>query len=119
MEGSTIDPAIRAARNQALFRSLNEKIEEVSESFRLVIEDADYVCECADDGCLERIKMTPEQYRAVRRVPTHFFVRRRHVFPEFERVVDERDGYLIVEKFGNAGAEAVALARERVLATTA
>jgi hypothetical protein len=112
MAGSNNVGAMRAARNQSLFRSLNEKVNEINEGFQVVLEDADYVCECAKDDCLERVRLTADEYTAIRRVPTHFFVKRDHVFPEVERIVDERDGFVVVEKFGEAGAEAVALARE-------
>jgi hypothetical protein len=78
----------------------------------LLVEDADYVCECARNECMDRIVMSLQGYREIRRVPTHFFVKRGHVYPEFERVVEEHDGWVIVEKFGEAGAEAVALAHE-------
>src|SRR4029450_7789531 len=91
MDGSTNGAGIRAARNQALFRSINEQIEEIE--------------------CMDRIVMSLQGYREIRRVPTHFFVKRGHVYPEFERVVEEHDGWVIVEKFGE-GAEAVALAHE-------
>jgi hypothetical protein len=78
MDGSTNGAGIRAARNQALFRSINEQIEEIE--------------------CMDRIVMSLQGYREIRRVPTHFFVKRGHVYPEFERVVEEHDGWVIVEK---------------------
>lgn len=104
--------ALRAARNQSLFRAINERIEEVNESFRLALDEAKYVCECADNDCMDRIALTPEEYQEVRRVPTHFVIRREHVHPYFETVIKSHDGYVVVEKFGEAGAAAVALARE-------
>jgi hypothetical protein len=116
MGTSQNDPGLRAARNQSLFRAINERIEEVNESFRLALEEAEYVCECADDDCMDRIALTPEEYQEVRRVPTHFLIRREHVHPYFETVVRSHDGYVVVEKFGDAGAEAVALARDRTWA---
>lgn len=116
MEGFNHDQAVRAARNQSLFRSLNEKVNEINKSFQTVLEDADYICECAKNDCMDRIRLSLEEYDDIRRVPTHFFVKRHHVFPEFERVVDERDGYVVVEKYGEAGAEAVALARKSLRA---
>lgn len=112
MEGSNDARAVRTARNQALFRSVNEKVKEVNEPFDDPVEGADYLCECALEDCRERVTLTADDYEAVRRVPTHFFVKAHHFFPDFERVVAEPDGYVIVEKFGVAGAEAVALARE-------
>ena len=52
---------------------------------------------------MERIALTIEEYHEIRRLPTHFFVRPGHVYPDFERVIAEPDGYVIVEKFGDAG----------------
>jgi hypothetical protein len=112
MGTSQSDATLRAARNQSLIRAINERIEEVNESFRLALEEAEYVCECADNDCMDRIALTPDAYQEVRRVPTHFFIRREHVHPYFETVVQSHDGYVVVVKFGEAGAEAVALARE-------
>ena len=111
MGTSENDVALRAARNQSLFRAINEGIEEVNESFRLALEDDEYVCECADKDCMDRIALAPEEYEEVRRVPTHFLIRHEHVHPYYETVVQSHDGYVVVEKFGEAGAEAVALAR--------
>jgi hypothetical protein len=112
MEGSEHEAAVLVARNQSLFRGVNDRISEVNESFRIVdVDDAEFVCECADDRCMERIALTLDQYRAVRLVPTHFVVKGGHVYPKFERVVEEHDGHVIVEKFGVAGQEAVSFAR--------
>lgn len=112
MGASENDVALRAALNQSRFRAINEGVEEVNESFRLALEEDEYVCECADNDCMDRIALTPEEYEEVRRVPTHFCIRREHVHPYFETVVQSHDGYVVVEKFGEAGAEAVALAWE-------
>jgi hypothetical protein len=114
MEGSDDARALRTARNQALFRSVNQKVNEINEAFEALVDGTEYVCECANADCVEQIRLTADEYAAIRLIPTHFFVRPHHVFPEFERVVDDRDGYVVVEKFGEAGAEAVALAPETV-----
>jgi hypothetical protein len=108
MDGSTNGAGIRAARNQSLFRSINEQIEEMNEAFQSLVEDPDYVCECAKN---EHRRVATGLSRNTRRFH-HFFVKRGHVHPEFEHVVEEHDGWVIVEKFGEAGAEAVALAHE-------
>lgn len=114
MEASENHAALRAARSQSLFRSINQRIEELNETFGLVLDAAEYVCECADDSCMERIVMSMDEYRQVRRVPTHFFVKPTHLDPDIERVVEQHDAYNVVEKFGDAGAEAVELARASV-----
>jgi hypothetical protein len=73
----------------------------------------DFVCECADDQCMERITVTLAEYEDLRRFPTHFFVKPGHVFREFERVVQETAGYTVVEKFGEAGKQALNLDSRR------
>jgi hypothetical protein len=101
--------AERAARNEALFRRVNERVEEVNKAFESILGDADFFCECADVGCMETIRMTLSDYEALREVSTHFVVKPGHVLPENERVVEERDGYAVVEKIGEAGERAAKL----------
>ncbi len=96
----------RAARNEALFRRVNERLEEVNEAFSTVVDDAEFVCECASIDCVEKIELTLAEYEALRSVPTHFVVKRGHVLPESERVVEDRGDYSVVEKFGHAGERA-------------
>jgi hypothetical protein len=109
----------RAARNQSLFREVNERIEETARPFDPVFTT--FACECADTACKEKVSLTYEEYEAVRRWPNHFFVKPGHVFLEIERVVDETgaDGsrYQVVEKFGEAGKVAIGLDPRRSDAT--
>ena len=102
----------RAAKNQSLFRDVNEQIEKLHERFereQARSEIAAFVCECANEHCTEQIGLSLDEYEAVRRIPTHFLVCRGHNIPEVERVVAEQDGFVVVEKFGVAGAAAVRL----------
>ena len=96
----------RAAANQAIFRSVNENLEALNSTFRSVIPVGDFVCECADASCAERIGLTTQEYEAVRAHPTYFAVRPGHMLPEVERVVSEHPGYVVVEKVGVAGEDA-------------
>src|SRR5436190_21551218 len=103
----TNDPrerAAKAARNQSLFRDINERIKELNEGFSLVIPVGEWVCECANDTCVERLLLSAEEYEAVRREPTHFFVApdEDHIWPQVERVVERRERYWLVEKVGEA-----------------
>jgi hypothetical protein len=98
--------ADRAARNEALFRRVNERLEEVNEGFQLVTDDAEFVCECANMECAERIHLPLAKYEAVRRYATHFLVKPDHVLPEEERVVERHPQFIVVEKFGHAGERA-------------
>lgn len=99
----------RAARNEALFRRVNERVEEVSKAFEPILGDSDFFCECADIDCMEKIRMTLSEYEALRDASTHFAVKPGHILPENELVVDERAGYVVVEKIGRAGERAADL----------
>jgi hypothetical protein len=99
------------ARRQthALFREVNERVKEVNEGFSLVIPMGDWICECANDTCVERITLSTNEYEAVRRDQARFFVAptSEHVWPEVEHVIERNNGYLIVEYIGySATAEA-------------
>jgi hypothetical protein len=99
----------RAARNEALFRRVNERVEEVSKVFESFLEEADFFCECADVECMEKITMTLRDYEQLRSDPTHFAVKPGHALPAEEIVVEEHVGYVVVEKIGRAGERAVEL----------
>jgi hypothetical protein len=91
----------RLARNEALFRAVNERIEEIAQSFDLFEEKdslVEFFCECGRAGCFERINLTRAEYEGLRSDPTHFAVVRGHADPEVERVVRPGDRFDIVEK---------------------
>ena len=93
----------RMARNEALFRSVNERVKELAERLPQVsVAEPDavegYLCECADIACTERVAMTNEEYEHVRSNSLWFFVALGHVVPEIERVVTENERYTVVEK---------------------
>jgi hypothetical protein len=98
----------RAAENQSLFRAVNSSLEELNETFGTLTEVGDWICECPDPACVERIAMTLEEYERVRDVPTHFAVKPGHEAREVEDVVERHDGYFVVEKVGVAALVAVA-----------
>ena len=102
---------IRAARNQALFRAVNEKLATLNEAFAEVAGTFAVACECADTTCVEMIDVAPEEYRAVRTHPRRFVVRVGHVYPEVEVVVHESPAYVVVEKLEVAGETAELLVR--------
>jgi hypothetical protein len=99
------EPGKRIARNEVLFREVNERLRELGEGFSLVAEEAEFVCECANQSCTERIHMPLQVYEEIRADPKRFFVIKGHEEPEYEQVVEERDGYLIVEKLPGGPAE--------------
>jgi hypothetical protein len=89
-----------AATNQSLFREVNERVNDVSDSFKVTTTFRDWVCECADDTCVERLNMSTRDYEAVRGEGTLFLVApsEAHVWLDVERVVERHENYWIVEK---------------------
>lgn len=93
----------RAARNEALFREVNEQVESLSERQRSgAEEELLFICECSDDRCTERVSVPRAVYQDVRADPRRFLVVPGHDH-DFEHVVGRAERYAIVEKEGRAG----------------
>lgn len=89
----------RFARNEALFREVNERIGEVAASHG----DGDvyryeFFCECGNADCTFVVELSRAEYEGVRRNPRRFIVRPTHDVPEVEKVVEQHDDYWVVEK---------------------
>ena len=101
----------RVARNEALFREINERVEDVADSFDIRGEGnslrIEFVCECGSLECLGRIELTRAQYEVVRADPRRFAVVRGHDNPLIERVVEEHGEFAVVEKLDHAADLAV------------
>ena len=101
----------RVARNEALFREFNERVEDMAETFDPLGEgDAlriEFVCECGDLDCLERLELTRAAYEKVRSDPKRFVVAAGHEKAEIERVVAREEGYFVVEKLEEAADVAI------------
>jgi hypothetical protein len=98
----TEDQEERLAKNEALFRALNENIRGLASGLR-GREPFEFVCECATRGCFERLSLTLEEYERIRQDGTHFLLAKGHEDTAIEQVVARRDGYVVVEKDGVAG----------------
>jgi hypothetical protein len=88
--------AEKIARNEALFREVNERIAETAVRFEA--EDASFVCECAEPACTERVDVTLAQYERVRKDGATFLLVPGHEDKRVESVVAVRDGHAVVEK---------------------
>lgn len=93
----------RAARNEALFREVNENIARLEERYGQAHTEPVYICECANAECTDQLAIDPETYERIRQQARLFFVRPGHEDPQLERVVERHDDYLVVEKTGAAG----------------
>lgn len=96
------------AKNEELFRNVNERIEEVS--FGIPRDEArlEFLCECDRVGCEEKIQASRSEYEAIRTEPTQFLVLPGHEDPRVERIVSSTDRYTVVEKRGQAAKDAIA-----------
>lgn len=97
----------RVAANEALFRSANDRIEELNRAFEAVTDTGTWICECGDAACVERVRLRLGEYEEVRSHPARFIVRTGHELLDLERVVAERGEYLVVEKRAGVGRAAV------------
>lgn len=86
----------RAAKNQSLFREVNEHVESLADTNTFTL----FVCECFDESCAEHVPLTVEEYEHIRSRPDHFVILPGHLDPEIEEVVETCDRFLVVAKLG-------------------
>jgi hypothetical protein len=91
----------RIGVNESLYREANEGIRRGlwpgEEDHRVAFR-----CECARIDCAETVRLTPAQYEHVRADPRRFAVVAGHEALDAESVVERHDGYVVVEKVGEA-----------------
>jgi hypothetical protein len=85
----------RLTHNEELFRQVNEAREESASPDDLQLT---LICECADQACTGRIKISTAEYRRIRESESRYVVLPDHVIPALERVVVDRGSFEIVEK---------------------
>jgi hypothetical protein len=95
--------AERVAKNDATFREANEKIE--AKAQELGIETVPFICECAEMACSEIVRLTFAEYEAIRADSTLFLNAPGHdvAAGPHGRVVSRHEGYVVVQKIGEAG----------------
>jgi hypothetical protein len=96
------DEQQRIARNESIFRNVNEAIE----SGHWPGEDATplaFRCECGRLGCSRLIEITVGDYERVRAHARRFLIVCDHDISKAETVVETHADYVVVEKRGEAG----------------
>jgi hypothetical protein len=86
----------RLARNQALFREVNERLLELADGFQ--DGSMEFVCECSTEDCTQTLTMSHDDYESVRAHSTFFVIASGHEVLAVENVVDRRNGWTIVQK---------------------
>jgi len=100
MYGGRREPAVslsdeRLAKNEILFREINERLDEMSVPWS---KTTDYLCECSEMSCTKVVELRNDEYERARSRPTVFVVAHGHERPEIEKVVEANEGFLLVEK---------------------
>lgn len=99
--GSVADLTVeRILRNNGIFREANERIHDAAQQHGHELERIPFLCECPVEDCVEVVRMTEEQYTAVRADPTHYLTAVGHESADepVGRPVSQNDGYVVVEK---------------------
>lgn len=102
----------RLVENEVYFRQRNEH---VVDGFKKLAEVAKeegqdgylpdmqipihFYCECADEKCRKRVKMTPKKYAQLHKNRSQFVILPTHNVPEVERIRQTEKNYLLVEKY--------------------
>ncbi len=93
----------RLARNETLFREVNERIEQaVGAADRNDDHVYEFLCECSNADCTLFLPLTIAEYEAARSEPEQFIVAPGHELPEIESVIARNRGYQVVTKHGEA-----------------
>jgi hypothetical protein len=88
----------RLERNQDAFRSANERLGDLVGDRVGSEQTIPFLCECPDDECMDIVSVTLREYEDVHSHPQRFLVVSGHPTTEGERILEDREGYWIVEK---------------------
>ena len=95
-DGFDLPQRARKAKNQALFREVNERIAELAARFEVASGPQAFICECSQVGCTECFELPVAAYARVRDDPATFLVLAGHEDVDHETVLERSDGYLLV-----------------------
>lgn len=93
-----MDRRARVGANEALFREVNERLEDLNNTFANLTETFQVVCECGNVECLDQVPIDAIAYNDVRADAALFILVRGHADGQVEAVVDEKDDYEVVRK---------------------
>jgi hypothetical protein len=84
----------RVLLNEAVFRQANDAVAWLKSTDEVL----DLMCECGRPDCAATIEMSRSEYERLRADPTLFAVVSGHEIAGFERVIEAREGYDVVQK---------------------
>lgn len=93
-------PELKKARTESAFREVNERIAENAQRFEA--GTTEFICECDDPQCTERVEVTIEEYEAVRADGARFLIAPGHRDRTIEHIVERHDAFTVIEKVERA-----------------
>ena len=84
----------RIARNETLFREVNERVKELVPSEGGI----DFICECGNEECDQSLFVSAAEYEEIRSDARLFAMAPGHEFEAVEEVVAVRKGFNVVKK---------------------
>ena len=57
-----------------------------------------FLCECSNNDCTSTLQLRWDEYRDVRRNANRYVIRPGHETADVDRVLEQHDGYVLVEK---------------------
>jgi hypothetical protein len=97
--------ARRVGLNEAIFRQVNEQIRGLNENFGTEQGTMTVVCECGNADCTDRLEVGVSAYERIRGDARLYVITKGHEFEDVETVVEETNGYDVVQKREGAPAE--------------
>lgn len=117
----------RMINNQVVFRRFNERMLKGFQRLNeIAAEEGEaplylegdepiyYICECSDENCTKRVKLTPDTYKKIHKNRKRFTVLHEHSVIGIEKITDETQAFVVVEKIHNPNQEAKLLATTSV-----
>ena len=102
----------RLAENEVFFREHNKRIQKgVDELNRLGDETGEkpltfdpntplhFFCECSDENCQQRVRLSLEKYNAIHEDRKAFVVVCGHEIEDFEKIVEKTADFCVVQKY--------------------
>jgi hypothetical protein len=93
----------RLIENEATQRTENEKARRTLVNIITSDDVINFICECSDDACGERIALTNHQFLDLHRNSREFVIKPGHQTVAIEKVVAETPEYFIVRKHTDPG----------------
>ena len=92
-----MDRQERMIENEKLFREVNESVADLQGNFSAT--DPEWVCECGDETCFDKVAVPTEDYQQIRAHGDWFLITPGHEKADIERIVRQNGGFVVVEKF--------------------